>query len=142
MNNERGFTLIEALASIVILGFVILTFSGFYFQAALFSAKNNQKYDAHYLVQKVVNIAQEKVTKVELIDRGIIDANHLVINSPYVTQSEAIIEDLLHNDIYDGSLYTVTFSVATGEDELILLKVEVVSNTYVSEYSETYTYVR
>lgn len=140
-NNEQGFTLIEILASVVILSIVLITFFGFYFQASLFSTKNDQKYTSHTLSQKVINLTQEKVTKDVLLDRGIIDSTFTVINGTFSTDDETYIENLLNYDAYDND-YTVRLTISNGVDELILVKVKAVSNLNTVDASETYTYIR
>jgi prepilin-type N-terminal cleavage/methylation domain-containing protein len=56
---ESGFTLLEVLASIVILGIILTTFFSFFSQSLLFSAKNEEDLQAINLARKTLVVLQQ-----------------------------------------------------------------------------------
>jgi prepilin-type N-terminal cleavage/methylation domain-containing protein len=56
---ESGFTLVEVLASIVILGIILTTFFGFFSQSLLFSSKNEEDLQAINLARKTLVVLQQ-----------------------------------------------------------------------------------
>ncbi|OIJ18362.1 hypothetical protein BKP45_12360 [Anaerobacillus alkalidiazotrophicus] len=57
--SQGGFTLIEVLASLVILSIILVTFFSFFNQALIFSGKNEEKLVAYNLARKTLNIVEE-----------------------------------------------------------------------------------
>ena len=57
--SESGFSLLEILASLVILSFILITFFSFSNQALFFSTKNEDKLVAYNLARKTLNIITE-----------------------------------------------------------------------------------
>lgn len=64
LNKEDGFTLIEVLASLVILSIILITFFSFFNQALLFSSKNEDRLVAYNLARKTLNIVTQSHTNV------------------------------------------------------------------------------
>lgn len=61
IQNNRGLTLVEILAALVILGIVLVTFMSFFTQSAKFTAFNNEKLTA-------VQVAEDVVAQVRIGD--------------------------------------------------------------------------
>ncbi|WP_169907960.1 type IV pilus modification PilV family protein [Priestia abyssalis] len=57
--DEKGFTLIEVLLSIIILTIVLTTFFQFFSQSMLFSSRNVEKQQAIQIVRQLMNELQE-----------------------------------------------------------------------------------
>ncbi|WP_378153104.1 type IV pilus modification PilV family protein [Chungangia koreensis] len=73
VKKSNGFTLIEVLASIVILSIVIVSFLSFFPQMSLFNEKTKDNLDA-------VTIAKELLVEMKLVEyTDIIDNNNLVL---------------------------------------------------------------
>lgn len=58
-NAQAGLTLLEVLASIVIVGLIVTTFFGFFSQSMLFSSKNEEDLQAINIARKVLVVVQE-----------------------------------------------------------------------------------
>lgn len=58
-NAQAGLTLLEVLASIVIVGLIVTTFFGFFSQSMLFSTKNEEDLQAINIARKVLVVVQE-----------------------------------------------------------------------------------
>lgn len=55
INNPKGFTLVEVLASMVILFIILMTFAGVFSQSALFTQATEESLQATTLVQRVID---------------------------------------------------------------------------------------
>ncbi len=60
MKNEKGFTLVEILASMVILFIVLISFFGFFTQSALFTRINQDSLQATNLAEEVMAVLRGK----------------------------------------------------------------------------------
>lgn len=58
-NSQSGLTLLEVLASIVIVGLIVTTFFGFFSQSMLFSSKNEEDLQAINTARRVLAYVQE-----------------------------------------------------------------------------------
>lgn len=58
--NQKGFTLLELLLSILILTIILVSFMTFFSQSSLFIKKNDEKFNAANTAQYVINMLQEK----------------------------------------------------------------------------------
>ncbi|MEH7523899.1 prepilin-type N-terminal cleavage/methylation domain-containing protein, partial [Bacillus sp. JJ1503] len=58
--NQKGFTLLELLLSILILTIIFISFMTFFSQSAFFIKKNEEKFSAANTAQMVLNILQER----------------------------------------------------------------------------------
>lgn len=107
--NNKGMTLIELLASITILGFVVIIFMGFFSQGMLFSTKVEDKLSSINVAEKVLNEAQNN--DIEYTGESIVidDLQYREVKSielngkfyyPYVSQTEEIPKNLHLNRIY------------------------------------------
>lgn len=78
LKNERGLTLVEVLASIVILMIILVAFFSFFGQALLFSDKNEDKLVAYNLARKTLNVVSEnyKPTTDQTISCSTYDINY------------------------------------------------------------------
>jgi|GEM_PF-3378776 len=64
INNQKGFTLVEVLASMVILFIILMTFSGVFSQSALFTQATEESLQATTLVQRVVDEIRSGCTEI------------------------------------------------------------------------------
>ncbi|MBM6619759.1 type IV pilus modification PilV family protein [Bacillus suaedaesalsae] len=68
-NTQAGLTLLEVLASIVIVGLIVTTFFGFFSQSMLFSSKNEENLQAINIARKILVVVQEaKVSDLDRLD--------------------------------------------------------------------------
>lgn len=138
--NQKGFTLIEVLLSIIILFITLTSFIGFFTQSALFSQKNEQKLGAMQIAQKVISLIEIDITKQILQNDTIIDSNGYVKNMTQ-TLSKTQIENYIHETI--DSNFDVTARITNNSSEnLILVKLSVKNLKNPENISETYTYIR
>lgn len=106
--GQKGFTLIEVLASIGIMGLILLVFFGFYAQSMLFSSKNEKQLEA-------LNIAREVQAKIQQginVESELTNIRGNVVY--YITVSDitpAEMKDLSNPDSPPFSLYTKEISV-------------------------------
>lgn len=138
--SQKGLTLIEVLASIVLLGIILTSFMGFFTQSALFTNKNEQKLDTVQTTQKIVNLVEINITKEDLKNREIIDASGTVVTNPTNLDKAAL--ETYFDDPIDTD-YTVSAIITNNSlENLIMFKIIVQDPKSLSSKSETYTYIR
>ncbi|WML47371.1 prepilin-type N-terminal cleavage/methylation domain-containing protein [Neobacillus sp. PS3-34] len=138
--NQNGFTLLEVLLSIVLLGIILTSFAGLFAQSAEFTKRNDQKLTAVQISQKVVNIIEENVTKQSLIDDNIVDSAGKVIGGSRIL-SQAEIEDDISQTLNPGFIVSAVITNSSAEN-LIQYKIIVQEKTNLKNQSETFTYIR
>ncbi|WP_303971302.1 prepilin-type N-terminal cleavage/methylation domain-containing protein [Sporosarcina ureae] len=79
--NERGFTLVEILASLTILGIVFISFMTIFSQMNLFNAHTESKLETIHLAKKELNFWRENPLPLEDSD-GFLDLRKDEISSP------------------------------------------------------------
>lgn len=70
LNQSEGFTLIEILASIVILGIILITFLSFFSQSMLFSSKVEQNLSAVNIADRVLYEFKENIDASSLVKQS------------------------------------------------------------------------
>ena len=114
ISNERGLTLIELLASIIILSIVILTFLSFFTNAFRFNAINSDSIQA-------MNIAREQQAMIKENDS---DIHQLLVNNSLT--AEAAIRLHVNNSIEktekNGKDYYILKSTNTDYDITIAIE--------------------
>ena len=80
---DSGFTLLEVLLSIAILGIILLSFFHFFGQSLTFSNKNEAKLQAVNIARQAMNELQEKTNAVELIkaETGVSNLDNVTLSS-------------------------------------------------------------
>lgn len=145
-HNEKGFTLIEVLLSIILLFIIMTSFMGFFTQSTLFNKKNEQKLDYTQTTQTVINLIEENITRTELEKDNDVKT---IFNSPYTTKTidKTALEKFFSkksstpfirnnpNQIHASFSYI-------KETGLIQVKVIVADPSNPNHKSETYTYIR
>ncbi|WP_179295622.1 type IV pilus modification PilV family protein [Bacillus sp. FJAT-45350] len=86
--TQKGFTLLEVLASVVILTIVLTTFFSFFSQSLVFSNKNGDRIVAYNLAQKTLRIVEMEY------NRNIVN-DHVITCSDYPT----VYPNLLINEL-------------------------------------------
>jgi prepilin-type N-terminal cleavage/methylation domain-containing protein len=141
--NQKGFTLLEVLLSIILLSIILTSFMGFFTQSAMFTKKNEQKLGTSQTAQKVINLIEEHVTMDKLWKEGITIPTGLPL-----TIEKSIIEKIVTPEgsptTYKlTSPYTISASLKkTSLENLIQIKVTVTDPENVGNTSETFTYLR
>jgi prepilin-type N-terminal cleavage/methylation domain-containing protein len=132
MNNERGMTLIEVVASIVIISIVLISFFQLFTQGNTVAARNNEK-----LV--VINLANAELERLKITEPSVVfgtgtnklnkPGNTNVYNPNHYTKQTTIngsqYEVLIHATGYDADAKLVIVEVtATGKNNVPKSKVE------------------
>lgn len=110
MDNEKGFTLVEILASITILFIILITFFGFFTQSALFTRTNQEALYA-------TNLANHAM---EVIRSGEVDDIENL--SAIIMEEIGVNEDYQFIEYEDFSLKLTSLGV---EEDLGLTKVKI-----------------
>lgn len=110
MDNEKGFTLVEILASITILFIILITFFGFFTQSALFTRTNQEALYATNLA----NHAMEVIRSGEVDDIENLSAT--------IMEEIGVNEDYQFIEYEDFSLKLTSLGV---EEDLGLTKVKI-----------------
>jgi prepilin-type N-terminal cleavage/methylation domain-containing protein len=133
--NQRGFTLLEVLLSILLMTVILTSFLGFFTQSAFFTRNNGDKLSTSQIAQEIVSLIDSEVTIEKLKTKMIIDENNN-INSSKKTVEIPELEKLIGHPINSPYSITVTFSKNAG-----LVQAHVVISSDENE-SETYTFIR
>ncbi|OCA91267.1 hypothetical protein A8F94_05245 [Bacillus sp. FJAT-27225] len=135
-HNQKGFTLLEVLLSIVLLAIILTSFLGFFTQSAIFNNKNELKLNSSLEAQKIVNGIELNITPNE--------AEFVLVNSynneqilNYLKDNGVLMDDTLFNIVVDF----VKKEVDVKGKKTILYQAKIVVSSSGSK-SETYTYVR
>ena len=147
--DQKGFTLIEVLLSVVILSIVLTVFMSFFSQSSLFIRKNEEKLGTSNTAQMVLTLIQENTAEEILASEGIINELFVVNGDPSgglsVTDNEKI-KRIINRDL--NSKYSIKLLFKNVYDDsnnrnenLILVKV-IVADPENNEASETFTYIR
>lgn len=105
---KNGFTLIEVLASIIIIGIILTVFFGFYSQSMLFSNKNQQQLEALNIAREVLVHVQEKTSY---------NSEYTKNNTTYyvsvtdITPSTTELKDLTNSNLPPFGLYFKEISI-------------------------------
>ncbi|SFB16357.1 MULTISPECIES: prepilin-type N-terminal cleavage/methylation domain-containing protein [unclassified Bacillus (in: firmicutes)] len=145
-HNERGFTLIEVLLSIILLFIIMTSFMGFFTQSTIFNKKNEQKLDYTQTAQTVINLVEENITRSELEKDNDIKT---IFSSPFTPKSidKTALEKFFSKKSSTPFIQNnpnqilATFSYI-NETGLIQVKVMVADPSNPNHKSETYTYIR
>lgn len=107
LKNNKGLTLIEVLASIVILSIVIISFVALFPQMSLFNEKTEENLDAISIAKEV--LVEMKSTKYTTIGRDIrIDSSVLAVN-PGLSSDDTLVLSGEHREKY------IEISIDKGE---------------------------
>jgi prepilin-type N-terminal cleavage/methylation domain-containing protein len=134
VQNECGFTLLEILLSITILGIILLGFFQFFGQSMIFSNKNEAKLQAVNIARQVMNELQgQALNKSTPSPLSSTNPNHKeIINS--LLQSSNV------DDLTNGR-FEITLSFDTYDDPLVQVTVKVTSLQQ-NISAETYGYMK
>jgi prepilin-type N-terminal cleavage/methylation domain-containing protein len=139
LSNNRGFTLIEILVSVVILSIVLTIFMSIFAQSALYQKNNELKLSVSQTAQKIVTLIDLNVNKKKLTDASILDSNL----SGTITNADSRFSTLLEAQIDDPYLITISFNKLLVEDiTYIKATVTVTANSKIKTESTTYTFVK
>jgi prepilin-type N-terminal cleavage/methylation domain-containing protein len=134
VQNEHGFTLLEVLLSITILGIILLSFFQFFGQSMIFSNKNEAKLQAVNVARQVMN---------ELQGRTLNNSIPSPLSSTDPSHKE-IINSLLQSsnvdDLTNGQ-FEITLLFNTYDDPLVQVTVKVTSSQQ-NMSTETYGYMK
>jgi prepilin-type N-terminal cleavage/methylation domain-containing protein len=134
VQNECGFTLLEILLSITILGIILLGFFQFFGQSMIFSNKNEAKLQAVNVARQVMN---------ELQGRTLNNSIPSPLSSTDPSHKE-IINSLLQSsnvdDLTNGQ-FEITLLFNTYDDPLVQVTVKVTSSQQ-NMSTETYGYMK
>lgn len=135
--NNKGFTLLEVLLSIVLLFIISTSFIGFFTQSAMFTQKNKEKLNAVQIAQKYINLVEQYVKKNDL--------NSYDLSKPL---DESEIDKILsaHSIHLEKSSFKISAKVTPADKDLssnlVQFKIIVQDPDEPNNESETYTYLR
>ncbi|MGM0874442.1 MAG: type IV pilus modification PilV family protein [Bacillota bacterium] len=132
--NSKGFTLIEVLASIVILGIILITFLSFFSQSMMFSVKVEDKLSAANIAERILYEVKRTYTTSPNLIAELKDGTQACTASPLATVSgnkfdSLVVEDVTgryYYNVNDENYYTnITICQSVDEKELDVYRVHV-----------------
>lgn len=166
LRNEKGFTLVEVLLSIILLSIILTSFFVFFTQSAKTTLKNGQKLSTLQVAELIIHMIDSNVTidklKVNTALTPVSDTSGHNISGRVINDSEIVISNYVTTD-NDNTAYYVDgkdninrkFNISIDTDynvylliskniqsQMIQAKVTVKDPVDPSNKSETFTYIR
>ena len=158
---DKGFTLVEILASIVILTIVLTVFMKFFALAAMFANENEKMLTASNDAREVLSLIQENqhiadylahyqiiqinndTKDITNIDENPITSstNHITVNSSTVTGNEVLNGILYENPSSSVDLKNLSLSFSQADSNFLQVDVSIINPENNNILSETYGYI-
>ncbi|MCA1031932.1 type II secretion system GspH family protein [Bacillus timonensis] len=140
--NENGFTLIEILASIVILTIILTVFLKFFVQAMTFATKNEEMLEGTNDARQVLSLLQENYRAVDLLKSyGIVDSSYKVKKTTVTNTTQ--LKQLLDpwNQTPSAKFENMTIAFSEGDKDLIQADINVFEKGTTKVLSKTYGFI-